>query len=575
MAAAGSDEHDYLPISERPEWAGVRPLAPPPTPSPVVAIARDPLQGDLMDYFWAAVARGELRWVRGACVWRATLGARGGLHMAQAHPARPAPGPAPPPCLMPRPCPRPAPGPRSERVLGLTGEIISDLNSSNYTVWEWRWRCVEVRALQVGCGVWVCSAACVQERCAGCDTANVAGPRVGVLQGPLSPRCAGAGRRRRARGRGAGPDAQRGHRQPQELSAVEPPAAAGAGAGRCGARRRGGRGGAERPRQRPCSRPGEWQAGRCAPSRRPTLPTSPPLPPPPSRCQQEMAFTAACLAHDAKNYHAWAHRQALLLAASAEAGGGAGGGGAATAAAAAVAGLWSAELAFTERLLREDVRNNSGGWMGCGSIEPAWPPGSGRTARACSPPCPRPARSLPTPALPTPLPSAWNQRIFVLRNAPPAAVGLPAEAYAREVEFAAAQARTAPHSESAWEVLRELAGGPGAPPHALASDARYLAACREVLDAAPGCSPALALLADVLLAQAALLGEAAEAAAAREGGDGAGKAAAASGAPPLDRRHAAAAAVEARRLARLALERLAATDPLRRPFWRLELAALA
>lgn len=33
---------------------------------------------------------------------------------------------------------------RSERVLALTGEIITDLNSSNYTVWEWRWRCVQV-----------------------------------------------------------------------------------------------------------------------------------------------------------------------------------------------------------------------------------------------------------------------------------------------------------------------------------------------------------------------------------------------------------------------------------------------
>lgn len=74
-----------------------------------------------------------------------------------------------------------------------------------------------------------------------------------------------------------------------------------------------------------------------------------------------MAFSAACLQHDAKNYHAWAHRQAVLLAlAGSEDGSGPGGGPAAAQRAQAQA-LWSAELAFTERLLREDVRNNSGG----------------------------------------------------------------------------------------------------------------------------------------------------------------------------------------------------------------------
>ena len=82
--------HGPTPLAARLEWAGFAPLQPPQTPEPVVAIARDEQHGDLMDFFWAAVARGEL----------------------------------------------------SQRVLDLTGEIILQLNSSNYSVWEWRWRCV-------------------------------------------------------------------------------------------------------------------------------------------------------------------------------------------------------------------------------------------------------------------------------------------------------------------------------------------------------------------------------------------------------------------------------------------------
>lgn len=56
---------DFLPIAERPEWAsGVTPRPPPRTPQPVVAIERDELMGDLMDYFWGAVQAGERRWVK-------------------------------------------------------------------------------------------------------------------------------------------------------------------------------------------------------------------------------------------------------------------------------------------------------------------------------------------------------------------------------------------------------------------------------------------------------------------------------------------------------------------------------
>lgn len=54
---------------------------------------------------------------------------------------------------------------------------------------------------------------------------------------------------------------------------------------------------------------------------------------------QEMEYSAACLSFDAKNYHAWAHRQAILTAF----------GGA----------LWPQELEYCQHLLEADVRNNS------------------------------------------------------------------------------------------------------------------------------------------------------------------------------------------------------------------------
>jgi hypothetical protein len=179
-----------------------------------------------------------------------------------------------------------------------------------------------------------------------------------------------------------------------------------------------------------------------------------------------------------------------------------------------------------------------------------------------------------------PAPAAWNQRIFVLRAAPPAAgLGAPAEAYDREVDFAAAKLRLAPHNEAAWEALRSLAAaggeGGGAPGFALAADPRYLALCREVLAAAPACPPALALLADVLLEQAALLRSALDGMGVSGSGSSGGSDAAPGGqAPCMSRRAGEAAAAEARRLARRVLERLAVADPIRRPFLAAELAAL-
>ncbi|KAL4422871.1 hypothetical protein ABPG75_009068 [Micractinium tetrahymenae] len=405
--ATSSD--DYLPVGERPEWADMAPRALPATPQPVVAIGRDELLGDLMDYLWAAVEAGEL----------------------------------------------------SERVLSLTEEIIRDLNSSNYTVWEWRWRCIEALG-----GV----AARGEQEKALTRSVATANPKNYQLWN---------------------------HRRRLALALG------------------------------------------------------------PGQAEEEMAFSAACLQHDAKNYHAWAHRQAVLLAL---AGGGttAGYGGSSTGDAASSAAqqvqaqaLWAAELAFTERLLREDLRNNS----------------------------------------------AWNQRIFVLRNAPPSAIGPPAEAYDREVDFAARQLRQAPHNESCWEALRALAAGPGAPRLALAADPRYLQLCREVLGGAedgdggglPACAPALSLLADVLLEQAALLQDAAVlvrsgsdsggdgqdcGAAAGPTGDAAAATAAAAGPQTLDPATLEAAVAAARRLAAQALERQLAADPIKRPYLTLELAAV-
>ena len=46
----------------------------------------------------------------------------------------------------------------------------------------------------------------------------------------------------------------------------------------------------------------------------------------------------ACLMQDAKNYHVWAHRQAVV----------------------ALAGLWREELAYSEEVIQDDLRNNSG-----------------------------------------------------------------------------------------------------------------------------------------------------------------------------------------------------------------------
>ena len=52
---------------------------------------------------------------------------------------------------------------------------------------------------------------------------------------------------------------------------------------------------------------------------------------------QELEFAHSCLADDAKNYHAWSHRQAVVR----------------------LAELWESELLYTSDVIEDDVRNNS------------------------------------------------------------------------------------------------------------------------------------------------------------------------------------------------------------------------
>lgn len=80
-----------LPIRQRPEWSDIEPCQLSYTKEPVVQPLLDPCDADLLAYFWAAMKNGEM----------------------------------------------------SERMLALSGEIIQNLNSAHYSVWEWRWRCIE------------------------------------------------------------------------------------------------------------------------------------------------------------------------------------------------------------------------------------------------------------------------------------------------------------------------------------------------------------------------------------------------------------------------------------------------
>ena len=153
--------------------------------------------------------------------------------------------------------------------------------------------------------------------------------------------------------------------------------------------------------------------------------------------RDEMEFSAACLVYDAKNYHAWAHRQAMIKAFGAPGEG---------------PWLWGEELTFTERLLRDDIRNNS----------------------------------------------AWTQRYFVAVHAPESAsLGTLLEVYDREIDFVRVKLGVAPHNEGAWGYLRALTfAAPGAPAGSSGFEQRVFDAAKAALEQDASNVPALESLAE-------------------------------------------------------------------------------
>jgi len=143
---------------------------------------------------------------------------------------------------------------------------------------------------------------------------------------------------------------------------------------------------------------------------------------------EDLAGTEGLLASgdDAKNYHAWAHRQALVSA----------------------FGRWDGELEVCDRLLAQDVRNNS----------------------------------------------AWSHRAFVMARHPGhAAMGAEewAARVAAEVDYVAEQIRSAFYNESAWGYLWGLSTLPRV---ALTALRGVPALAAEAIERYPGCPPALSTL---------------------------------------------------------------------------------
>jgi hypothetical protein len=506
---------------DRPEWRGVLPLAPLPTDAAgggaIAAIADRPGEEGA-----------ELRLMRG--LFRAAAlglgeGEGGGGGAAAAARAQPPE--------------------RSARVRALCGDLVRRLNPADYTAWAVRWECVlalareqqEATEAEAGAAPAAAAAAAAaattlpEQRALGLLAEEDAFTRM-VAREAGTKNYQLWNHRRKIAHAAFGLDPQ--------LPVVVV---------------RGGGG---------CESGASGHSGNIAP------PQPPPPPKPALRLAlaRELAFADLALKgpddDDAKNYHAWAHRQAALAACAGQMVAAAAAArrlplAAAAAAQAAAAEeeeedevdalVWDPELRYCEERLREDVRNNS----------------------------------------------AWAQRMFVLLKggggralgggggggggglgggAPSPRRVLPAAVVEREVSFVADALLRAPRNESAWSYLWGLLGGDGGGGGGGASSSSVVAAaanaattpapapfwprkvhelCCAVLDDDPNCAPALDAL-------AGFYGALARAAAAR--------AAAVASSGKAEASSSFAAARQAADSALRALESAEVADPVRRGYWQ-------
>ncbi|BGP55277.1 hypothetical protein JCM8202_000648 [Rhodotorula sphaerocarpa] len=118
---------------------------------------------------------------------------------------------------------------------------------------------------------------------------------------------------------------------------------------------------------------------------------------------RELEFTAKALALDAKNYHTWAYRQWVLLHFWSSPAGQPEGGESSRSTPEEAAKIWDGELAYADKLLQEDIRNNS----------------------------------------------AWNHRFFVAFES-----GMDGDCGDREISYAKTKLAISPNNPSAWNYLR-------------------------------------------------------------------------------------------------------------------------
>ncbi|KAK1368948.1 Protein farnesyltransferase/geranylgeranyltransferase type-1 subunit alpha [Heracleum sosnowskyi] len=140
---------------------------------------------------------------------------------------------------------------------------------------------------------------------------------------------------------------------------------------------------------------------------------------------RELEFTRTVFCQDAKNYHAWSHRQWVLQN----------------------LGGWEDELAYCQKLLEEDVFNNS----------------------------------------------AWNQRYFVVTKSP--LLGGLESMRESEVSYTVEAIIANPENESPWRYLRGLYKGST---QSLVNDPQVSSVCLKVLTANSYCVFALSMLLDLL-----------------------------------------------------------------------------